>query len=546
MRRQRLLVVLLLLLLAISAVSALGQGQPPLVVFVLNSEIGSASVLSSTPDGLSGLENIFRSLGAQTQVINLIEPIPEAADVVVLVGPQQRLNLIATTRLWVHLSRGKHLLLALDPIGYGGNASDDVRSPLYSLLMGAYGVMTQDTFITEPWFTRDSVALLSGAYSLSHPDIVPHPVIEPLMRYDLPVQIWASRSVMVEPLGVDSIGIPLLQTSTAYGEANPAVFALGADAAPFELNLGIDLLGRLNVAGLGENTLVRSRVAILGDSQMVQNGYGLAPVLGTTAPRYPGNRIFVERLAAWLIGLPEDQWPALPAGFTWVALDGDGRDWPADVPLTTKDRTLAVPAAYNIRDVMAFHNDSYLYLLAQPFGTPSAATRVEITLSNGLTVVVTPEMAFVNTPVGSQPVPDAALAVGQALELRLPLRLLGDDGTVTEICLFDNSSPAAPQRRDCLSDGIEVAGLDEREPFDLRFPAGPLATISSIRDVMIHSLPDATSQPVALFRIGQVMSVVGRSPAGDWLMVRGAGYSGWVQTALVVLNTDPSSLPLVQ
>jgi len=43
---------------------------------------------------------------------------------------------------------------------------------------------------------------------------------------------------------------------------------------------------------------------------MIQNGFGL--VSSGPTPRYPGNRILAERLAAWLLELPVDAWPGCP------------------------------------------------------------------------------------------------------------------------------------------------------------------------------------------------------------------------------------------
>ncbi len=546
MHRKLLFTVLLLLLLVTGLAPAFGQEpDQPLVVFVLNPDLQTSSVFNAGPDGLSALDEIFQSLGAETQVVNLVSPIPAEADVIVLVGPQRRLNILAVARIWVHLARGKHLLLALDPIGYGGNDSEDFRSGLLNLIANVYGLITRDSFVVESGFTRNSVALLSGAFLYTRPDVIRHPIVAPLMDYDLPVTVWAARSLQVEPVGINSIGIPLLQTSTAYGEMNSNVFAL-ENPAPLELNIGDDLQGVLNVAGLGQNTFGGSRIIILGDSQLLQNGYGLSSIPGSNQPRHPGNALFAQRLAAWLIGLPESDWPELSTDQTWIALDGRGGDWPTNLPVLVEERNQSVPAAFDIQRLLAFQNDAYLYGLVGTIGTPRPQTLVEITLSNGLILRLTPEQVVTVTPLGNQPVPDAALAVAAVLEMRLPLRLFAEGATIETVCLFDNSDPLAPEQQDCTTSEIEVTSVEEGEPFTLRFYGGALATVTSIRDIRLSSQPDGASATGAQVSVGQVLSVVGRNAGADWLLVRSAGFEGWLLASLVIVNTEITSLPVVQ
>ncbi len=545
MRRKLLLTVLLLLVLLVSGlVPALGQDQP-LVVFVLNPDLEAASVFSAGPEGISALDEIFKSLGAQTQVVNLISPIPAEADVIVLVGPQQRMNILSVARIWAHLARGKHLLLALDPLGYGGNDSENFRSGLLNLVANVYGLITNDSFVVEAGFTKNSIGLLSGAFSMTQPDVVRHPIVAPLIDYDLPVTVWAARSLQVEPIGINSIAIPLLQTHTAYGEVNPDIFLL-EDAAPLETNVENDLQGVLNIAGIGQNTFGGSRIAILGDSQMLQNGYGLSSIAGSALPRHIGNVIFAQRLAAWLIGLPESEWPGLPEGQTWIALDGQSADWSADLPVIAEERNQSVPAGMDIQRLIAFQNDSYLYMLAGTIGRPAADTLVEITLDNGLVLDLTSEQVNSVTPLGRQAVLDADLAIGQVLEMRIPLRLIEADAQIESVCLLDNSDPSAPEQQDCTTDTVEITSVTDREPFDLRFYSGPLATVTSIRAVRLSAQPDSTSPAGDSVTVGQVFNVTGRNATSDWLQVRTASAEGWLPASLVIINTDVSLLPIVQ
>ena len=96
-----------------------------------------------------------------------------------------------------------------------------------------------------------------------------HPVTEPVVAYGLPVQLWGARSMRVEPMGLHSYAVPLIYIQTAFGETRPEVFK---SQAPVELNLGPDSVGKLMIGALAENTLTGSRVVVLGDSEMLENG----------------------------------------------------------------------------------------------------------------------------------------------------------------------------------------------------------------------------------------------------------------------------------
>ncbi|MBZ0298013.1 MAG: SH3 domain-containing protein [Anaerolineae bacterium] len=534
MRLKRLVLVCLLLTLGLSTVPVLGQEQP-LVVFVLNPDLGVSSVFDGGPNGISALDEIFQSLGAETQVVNLVDPIPTEADVIVLIGPQQRLSLVSIARIWVHLAHGKNLLMALDPVNYAGMETENFNSGLLRLLTSAYGIRTLDTFLAEPWFTRDSVALLGGTSTFTYPDVIPHPVVEPLIDYDLPVLIWGARTMLVEPIGVDSLATPLLQNSTGYAETNSNVFNFAEDAPPLELNLEDDLVGRLDVAGLGENTLVNSRLAVLGDAEMLQNGYGLINVLGSSLPRNLGNYIFAQRLAAWLLDLPESEWPSLPEGFTWINVDGQSDDWdmmqaetvesPA-AEATEEAEATAEPQVMPPAGIRALRNNAYLYLLLETADDPSAT--VEIQMADG--TVINATTAAVQ--IAGETIPDAKMAVDSVTELRLPLRIAGGD--IEQVCVSGG---------DCMS--VTITDVADRDPFELRFPSGPLATVTSIRDIALMSQPVTGGEQVASLRAGDHLQVIGRDESGDWLQVDSAEYTGWLLSSLVVLNADIHNLPII-
>lgn len=532
--------------LMIGAIPAFGQeSDQPLVVFVLNPDIDSGSPFDSGPNGLSALNDIFQDMGARTQVVNLVESVPLEADVIVLAGPRKPLSIIALTRLWVDLARGQHLLLALDPSGYGATNTETFRSGLVAFLENAYGITVQDALMAENWFTKETILGLSGTFLRTYADVVPHPVVAPLLQFGVPVDVWAARPMRIEPIGIYSRAVPLLQTSTAYGETNGDVLLFNGDEPPLERNIEVDITGRVNIAGLAENTRTGSRVAVLGDSEMLRNGYGLATEPGTSAPRYLGNRVFAERLAAWFLELPEERWPGLPEGYTWIALDGDSDDWNPAMPLVS-DGLDSAGQDYNLRTVRALRNDSYAYILAQTVGRPNPDILITIafTREDGTAITINATSSQVTMTTGKdEPVviPDAKVVVGSGVEIRLPGRVLSDTEQIDSFCAAPSVTAGEP---DCLNAAIPILTEDSQDPSGLNFPEGPLVIVTSVRNVILREAPDSSAPEVTAFAGGSIMRAVGRTEAADWIQVETGNYSGWLFGSLVAANHDVNMLPV--
>ncbi|MBZ0294174.1 MAG: hypothetical protein K8L99_16550 [Anaerolineae bacterium] len=547
MAGKRLLFLLCLFGLLVGRIPVLGQeADQPLVVFVLNPDIDSGSPFDAGPNGLSSLNNIFQSLGARTQVVNLIEAVPLNAKVIVLVGPRKRLSIIALARLWIGLGRGQHLLLALDPSGYGPTETENFRSGLVGFVDNAYGIMIQDALMAETWFTKQTVLGLSGTFFRTHADVVQHPVVAPLRQYDVPVYAWAARPIRVEPLGLYSKAVPLLQTTTAYGETNAEVLLFNGDEPPLERNIETDITGLVNIAGLGENTRTGSRVAVLGDSEMLRNGYGLATESGSLSPRYVGNYLFAERLSAWLLELDAAQWPGLPQGFAWIAFDGDAADWDPAIPIVN-DGLDSASLDFNLRTARAVQDDSYLYVLAQTVGAPNPAAQVDMTFADdetGAPVMISAAPGQVTLTVGEgDPVDisDGSVIVGDSIEIRLPVRVLGGADQIDRFCLSAGADAGEP---DCLEAVVPISVENAKDPSGLHFPEGPLVIVTSVRNVVLRSLPDSGSLEVTALEGGSVMRAVGRTEASDWIQVESGDYAGWIFSSLIAANFDVNALPV--
>jgi hypothetical protein len=537
------LLVLLLGLLVFTGTLHAQIGRPQ-VAFVLENTIQTASVSDNGPDGLSRMADIFRALGADTRFIRLSEAIPDEVSVVVLPRPLRAIPSNFLARLWRHVSRGNSLLVLMDPVGYPSARTEGSSGGLGKLLNGDYGVIYDDSFVAEYWFVRDSIAKTTGSIFTTRYSAVAHPLFQPLANYQLDVQMWGARTVSVDALGIDSSAAALLTNETAFGETGRDTFATSRPQTPIEANLQSDVIGLLTLAGLGENSRTSARVAVIGDSEVLQNGYGLrraVTTFGQELPLYPGNQVLAERLAAWLLHLPEEDWPELPRGFTWLVLDGDGGDWAESIPSVSGDGV--------ITSVSAFRNDSYLYVKVTTNARFNTNLQLSLTLNpvnngNGMvTVLAGSDGISIQTESGEIPVPDAGIAVNEVAEIRIPMRAFDviEQLNLEQVCL-------APEDESlCLSQRLIVPRLNQLDPAPLRLPYGPLVTVDSpsSRTVNLRRAPSTEAPVEILLNNGTLLFAIGRTEAGDWVKAISAGYTGWFSSAVITLNGDIMALPVV-
>ncbi len=539
--------LLLGLLLSLPVTTLAQTDNRPVVAFVLERDLQTASLADEGPDGVSRLAGIFRDLGSQTRFVRLSDPLPEDIQVLVLARPLRNLPPESVARLWRQVGRGTHLLLAIDPIGYPDRRIDEGDSALGQLLTSDYGVSFLDTFLAEPWFSADSVAAINGSLIATQPDYLPHPILQPLAQYQVPIMTWGARTVSLEPWGIASIAHSLLITNLAFGEADTNVFIGRDNRPPLRFNIDSDQQGELTLAAVGENPQTGSRIAVLGDSEMLQNGFGLANTItssGDERPRFPGNTVFLERLAAWLLEIPEADYPPLPDGFTWLAVDGLLDDWAPTISVTALEDNPS-----GVAQVRAFRNDEYLYIALEPQSATDWSTtfeNLELTLDPQLSaspaVDIVADLSGLRIAHSEDNLPDAKLALSDALEMRIPLRVIGNNDVVeiTRICLNH------PRTAECFAGDIIVTRLSERDPVPLRISGLPLATITNpgATTINLRTGPGTDFPTVTGLPNGTIMAVVGRNAAADWIYVEGARYSGWLFSALATLTIEPGLLPL--
>ncbi|MBN2303339.1 MAG: hypothetical protein JXQ72_02605 [Anaerolineae bacterium] len=558
-RRLR-LVALGVLLTLLAAVVVPGRAQSPerpVVAFVFDSRIRTAATNDPRDDGITKLVQIFRDQGANTLNISLLDPVPEAVQVVVLVHPRIRLPMIDIVHLWLHIQRGGHVLFATDPNYQNGVNSDAASGGMFALFNNDYGISVQEALVAEPGFTRDAILDIGSTFSRVIPENNDHPILAPLHTHNLAVQIWGARPMRVEPFGLDSYAIPLLYSPTAFGETG-RVFFSDDPPVPVEFTPGKDDDGWINVAALAENTATGSRIAMLNDSEIVQNGYGLAYIGGTDDALHLGDWIFAQRLAAWLMGLPESEWPDLPSNVTWLLIDGAVEDWDAYQYMPVVQDTVGDAAStdYDIQQAVLFQNDDFLYVLVETQTPPADSVQLRLEFDTDFdtvadtTVVGAGDQVTVSRNGEILSTPDAQFQTGAVIEMRVPLRTLGVSAGGTALCLLSSESSGAAL--DCVERALAIQTVVERAPDDLDFGPdfstgeGLLVRVAGDQRINVRTAPSTESGVVAVYAPNTMLVATGRNEAGDWIQVQNARMIGWVADFLLAVNGDLSTLPVVE
>ncbi len=527
----RALVVLAFALISVAPVLSQEEDSPG-VAFVINEDLRTALPGDTGPDGVSRLANIFSELGAEILSVDLSIPIPDEVDVLLIIRPQRQLSIMHTAHLYQFLQRGGRLVLAVDPNRYGSTRLDTEQAGIDGLLAFSHSVNFQQTLLIEPWFTFDSLAEQDprqARIAVQPETSLPHPITTPLLRYDLPLQLWGGRSLQVEPFGMDSFGTALLFDTSTYGESSQRLFRDDDRQEPVEFTEGVDVAGRLPVGGIGINVRNSSMVVLLGDGEMLQNGFGLELLPDVVQPLYAGNFLFAERMAAWLLQLPPAEYPALPEGITWLAVDGGSADWDdLDVPELVADEEATLAAI----------NDSYLYVRTGVGG--SGVTDVSFNLidqerSTSVAVFASADLITIN----EQTIPDGAFATANVTELRLPVRLLPDAPRITDLCATVDAE------RVCLESIVPSVQLDTIDPVPLRIFNGPTGIVRSTERINIRSRPSTDADVVRIIDPPTQVAVLGRNALGDWVFVRNGAFEGWLAVFLVDMNINVQALEVL-
>ncbi len=557
MRALALLVITALLTVFVGTVSFAAQTNLPLVVFIEEPrDLAMSSVISTGVDGVSKLAQVFERYGAQTRWVRLREQdnLPPETAVIVLVRPRRELRADQLARIFERVHNGTNLLIAVDPIGLAAGRPERAIGGLARLLNADFGVALRDGILIEPWFTSANYSTVNALAALVQPDTVPHPIIAPLQRYDLPVVTWGARPVSAEFFGMNSTAHALLFGEPLFAETAIDIYPTRTNPNPPtpELNIGVDPQGRLHIAAVGENSVSGARIALLGDAELMQNGYGLAGEL--TNPTYVGNAIMTQNLVGWLLNVPEADWLPPPANFTYIALDGDPSDLPAEAQTTLlEDSGTSIPAQ-DLTEVRAIRNDAYVYLGMLTAAPPDPTSRVTLALDvtgngvidltlqarDGQIVSIDADGALIDV------IPDAGYAVGAGIELRVPLRVTGQNVRVLSLCVDATYRLAFPQTPGCFAGNLPLGSVLTPDPAPNRSLGEPVAVVIGIGSrVNLRAAPSTDANIVNSFAAGTLFTVTGRTARADWLRVHNAAWSGWISTTAVFFTADPEAIPIV-
>jgi len=544
-----------------------GTPEIPLVVFIEEPRnLQTSSVTDPGPDGSSRLAEVFRAYGARTQFVPLEQAIPRDADVIVLIRPRRGLSPQFLARIYTQIENGANLLLAIDPLRHQTANPDNGGSGIARIIGADYGIGLLDVFLVEPYFTAESTSDLRRSYSQVFPDSVGNPVSATLQRYNIPLQVWGARALSVAALGADSAAFPLIYTDSAYGETTLVTFFGGEQnlsarqgqptptPIPPGYQIDLDLAGRLNVGAAGVNLTTNTRAVVFADGEIFQNDYGLARSFDGR-PINPGNAILAANVAGWLLELDPAAYSDLPAGFTYLNLDGDGADWDATIPAiedTIGDTSLL---GLDIVRARAFRNNHYLYLLIETSALTDSAAQLTMELdtdADGMpdtALTLLPGTNAVQARRGevSSSIPDAEMQIGaNGIEVRLPIREVGALDTIPNLCVQSGIELAFPPPPDCVDFQIPVRVLDQDDLAPVRMAGTMLAKAFTVDVVNLREGPSTDFRRVALAVNGDLFSVVGRNEAGDWLLLQNAAVQGWAAAQLMNPNGDISALPVIE
>jgi ABC-type uncharacterized transport system involved in gliding motility auxiliary subunit len=219
--------------------------------------------------GLSALEAELTSRNFAVEPVDLAQlgKIPDDAAVIVIAGPQGRLDRFEQELLRQYLSTRAGRVLALLAPGYPTGLDD---------LFFDWGVLVDDVLIYDR-----SAAGQSETGDLILPALAEHPLTSSLLNYKIPLRFGPSRSVRPDPGRTLDPNLVVKQlvatTEQAWGERNYRERSVPV------FNEGIDLPGRVTVVTSSERlptrkilggdfTIPSGRLVAFGSADWIANG----------------------------------------------------------------------------------------------------------------------------------------------------------------------------------------------------------------------------------------------------------------------------------
>ena len=189
--------------------------------------------------------------------LNLLttKDIPADAKVIVIAGPQKPLTKDEVTRLKKYVDAGGSLFVMENPVLMTefGNAPD----PLADYLTSDWGITLNNDVVIDYVNTNNPLVAVSSS-------IGSHPITQNLTQNYI-VVLPQARSLSITGQKENITQTPLLLTTEkSWGETN---LVQGVNPQPD----GADLLGPLNLAIAGENSVTKGRVVVFGNSLFATN-----------------------------------------------------------------------------------------------------------------------------------------------------------------------------------------------------------------------------------------------------------------------------------
>ena len=238
---------------------------------------------------------------------------------------------------------------------------------------------------------------------------------------------------------------------------------------------------------------------------------------------------------------------------TWIALDGNLSDWPQNAPVTTDGTSDASILSLNIREVRAIYNDSYLYMSIETISQPNPSSQIELGLSttgtNQMDTLLTLRPGHVLARQDNHEavlVPDADMAVGNVIELRVPLRLTGTPPHIVDLCLSSAVALAFPQAPDCMESSIQIGRVNQIDPAPLRYSANPMIAVrgDGRNPFNVRAAPSSTAKVLITAPVGTIYAAIGRTADGKWIQIENAAYMGWIGRETLFTPGNLDSLPV--
>lgn len=258
---------------------------------------GESSRFDRSNRGISRLAGLLYELGATMDTLDWRTSIPADADLVIIAGPQTDIAADQTARLWSYLEKDASVLLlagaltgpARRPIGVPGG------SGLFDLAWSDIGVRARDDTVVTEQIIGDSLTLVD---KFTATNFAPgNPITDGLTG----VTFFHARSMEIDTTGTQFRVTPLVFAPGNYYGETAFVDYLTTGVARY--NIGEDTArGQLALGVLAENAAANTRIAIIGDHDLITNGVGMATSpAGSDGLLYPDNARFITRLIGWLV-----------------------------------------------------------------------------------------------------------------------------------------------------------------------------------------------------------------------------------------------------